>query len=190
MSFQDLDGVIHVTYGVLVVFWWNCAPYVKRLRSILSCKLDGLTVQMLQMLIKKCNWFQGEALFQTHENLEHLAMMERVLGPLPQHMLKRAECVPIWGFLLLMSAFWCFIEKRLFIHVYYYSCFSRHAEKYVRRGRLDWPEGATSRESIKSVMKLPRLQVCKMIYFPRITSLGNDVQEKRCIWFCLAFYGY
>lgn len=36
---------------------------------------------------------------------------------------------------------------------------SRHAEKYVRRGRLDWPEGAASRESIKSVMKLPRLQV-------------------------------
>lgn len=38
---------------------------------------------------------QGEALFQTHENLEHLAMMERVLGPLPQHMLKRVEWV-IW----------------------------------------------------------------------------------------------
>ena len=36
---------------------------------------------------------QGEALFQTHENLEHLAMMERVLGPLPQHMLKRVEYV-------------------------------------------------------------------------------------------------
>lgn len=32
-------------------------------------------------------------MFQTHENLEHLAMMERVLGPLPQHILKRAECV-------------------------------------------------------------------------------------------------
>ncbi|RZR75369.1 hypothetical protein BHM03_00055916 [Ensete ventricosum] len=32
----------------------------------------------------------GEALFQTHENLEHLAMMERVLGPLPQHMVIRA----------------------------------------------------------------------------------------------------
>lgn len=41
--------------------------------------------------------FQGEALFQTHENLEHLAMMERVLGPLPQHMLKRAEYVPAIG---------------------------------------------------------------------------------------------
>lgn len=42
--------------------------------------------------------------------------------------------------------------------------FSRHAEKYVRRGRLDWPEGATSRESIKAVMKLPRLQVCLIKY--------------------------
>lgn len=34
---------------------------------------------------------QGEALFQTHENLEHLAMMERVLGPLPQHMIMSSE---------------------------------------------------------------------------------------------------
>ncbi|KAM7275134.1 hypothetical protein ACFE04_017000 [Oxalis oulophora] len=32
----------------------------------------------------------GKALFQTHENLEHLAMMERVLGPLPEHMIRRA----------------------------------------------------------------------------------------------------
>ncbi|KAH1255011.1 Serine/threonine-protein kinase AFC2 [Glycine max] len=74
------------------------------------------------ILVELCT---GEALFQTHENLEHLAMMERVLGPIPQQMLKRVD---------------------------------RHAEKYVRRGRLDWPEGAISRESIKAVMKLPRLQ--------------------------------
>lgn len=74
------------------------------------------------ILMELCS---GEALFQTHENLEHLAMMERVLGPLPQHMLKRVD---------------------------------RHAEKYVRRGRLDWPEGATSRESIRAVQKLLRLQ--------------------------------
>jgi len=52
-------------------------------------------------------------------------MMERVLGPLPHHMLKRAD---------------------------------RHAEKYLRRGRLNWPEGATSRESMKAVQNLPRLQ--------------------------------
>ncbi|GAA0138327.1 non-receptor serine/threonine protein kinase [Lithospermum erythrorhizon] len=33
----------------------------------------------------------GKALFQTHENLEHMAMMERVLGPLPEHMIQRAN---------------------------------------------------------------------------------------------------
>lgn len=75
------------------------------------------------ILVELCS---GEALFQTHENLEHLAMMERVLGPLPQHMILRAD---------------------------------RRAEKYFRRGvRLDWPDGATSRESIRAVWKLPRLQ--------------------------------
>ncbi|KAF2282631.1 hypothetical protein GH714_011924 [Hevea brasiliensis] len=74
------------------------------------------------ILVELCS---GEALFQTHENLEHLAMMERVLGPLPQHMAVRAD---------------------------------RHAEKYFRRGtRLDWPDGATSRESMRAVWKLPRL---------------------------------
>ena len=39
------------------------------------------------------NICQGEALFQTHENLEHLAMMDRVLGPLPEHMIQRVGCV-------------------------------------------------------------------------------------------------
>lgn len=41
--------------------------------------------------------------------------------------------------------------------------FSKSAEKYVRKGRLNWPEGATSRESIKAVLKLPRLQVCVIL---------------------------
>lgn len=80
------------------------------------------------ILVELCS---GEALFQTHENLEHLAMMERVLGPLPQHMLRKAD---------------------------------RHADKYIRRGRLNWPEGATSRDSIKAVTKLPRLQNLVMEY--------------------------
>jgi len=35
--------------------------------------------------------YTGEALFQTHENLEHLAMMEKILGPIPQKM--RDGCV-------------------------------------------------------------------------------------------------
>ncbi|XVE53698.1 hypothetical protein DITRI_Ditri03aG0023500 [Diplodiscus trichospermus] len=75
------------------------------------------------ILIELC---MGEALFQTHENLEHLAMMERVLGPIPEHMIRRAN---------------------------------RGAEKYFRRGsRLNWPEGAVSRESIRAVKKLDRLK--------------------------------
>ncbi len=32
----------------------------------------------------------GDALFQTHENLEHLAMMEQVLGQVPHSMALRA----------------------------------------------------------------------------------------------------
>ncbi|KAB2024781.1 hypothetical protein ES319_D06G109300v1, partial [Gossypium barbadense] len=64
----------------------------------------------------------GGALFQTHENLEHLAMMEMVLGPLPEHMIRRAG-------------------------------------KIFRSGsRLNWPEGAVSRESIRAVKKLDRLK--------------------------------
>lgn len=32
----------------------------------------------------------GEALFQTHDNLEHLAMMEVVMGPMPSSYQKKA----------------------------------------------------------------------------------------------------
>ncbi|CAH9106253.1 unnamed protein product [Cuscuta epithymum] len=74
------------------------------------------------ILVELCT---GESLFQTHDNLEHLAMMERVLGPLPDHMVQQAN---------------------------------RGAEKYFKRSRLNWPQGAVSRESIRSVKKLDRLQ--------------------------------
>ena len=33
-------------------------------------------------------FYMGITMFQTHDNLEHLAMMERILGPLPSHMIK------------------------------------------------------------------------------------------------------
>ncbi|CDH51957.1 cmgc clk protein kinase [Lichtheimia corymbifera JMRC:FSU:9682] len=36
-------------------------------------------------------FFTGEAVFQTHDNLEHLAMMERVLGKLPGRMARKAS---------------------------------------------------------------------------------------------------
>ncbi|KAH6835864.1 Protein kinase superfamily protein [Perilla frutescens var. hirtella] len=90
------------------------------------------------ILVELCT---GEALFQTHENLEHLAMMERVLGPLPEHMLKKA---------------------------------SKGAEKYFRRSRLNWPEGAVSRDSIRAVRKLDLLKnlISRHVDSPR-SSLVN-----------------
>ncbi|KAF9623522.1 hypothetical protein IFM89_003312 [Coptis chinensis] len=69
----------------------------------------------------------GKSLFNTHDNLEHLAMMERVLGPLPTHMAERAS--------------------------------QGGAKKYFKRERLNWPEGAVSRESIKTVKELDYLEV-------------------------------
>jgi dual-specificity kinase len=38
-------------------------------------------------------FYTGEALFQTHENLEHLAMMQNVFGPMPPRWGSLAACV-------------------------------------------------------------------------------------------------
>jgi serine/threonine protein kinase len=35
--------------------------------------------------------YQGELLFSTHDNLEHLALMERMVGPFPRRLLKKAK---------------------------------------------------------------------------------------------------
>ena len=36
----------------------------------------------------------GDAVFKTHENLEHMAMMGAVLGPMPGSLIARAAKVP------------------------------------------------------------------------------------------------
>ncbi|KAI5078785.1 hypothetical protein GOP47_0006456 [Adiantum capillus-veneris] len=40
------------------------------------------------IMVELCS---GEVLFQTHENLEHLAMMERVFGPIPSYLVRRSK---------------------------------------------------------------------------------------------------
>eukprot|EP00899_Mesostigma_viride_P008915 jgi/Mesvir1/18024/Mv09349-RA.1 len=75
----------------------------------------------------------GSALFQTHQNLEHLAMMERILGPIPQHMIEKADR---------------HIQPKYFRH---------KAGSHKARWELDWPEGASSRDSIHAVRKLGTL---------------------------------
>jgi hypothetical protein len=76
----------------------ECGLYISRVmhRKLCSEYLRKMSVSFCCVLLLCLNWLcmlllQGEALFQTHENLEHLAMMERVLGPFPQQMLKRVE---------------------------------------------------------------------------------------------------
>lgn len=36
-------------------------------------------------------YYRGFTLFQTHENREHLVMMEKILGPIPSHMIHRTR---------------------------------------------------------------------------------------------------
>ncbi|KAK9804159.1 hypothetical protein WJX73_006474 [Symbiochloris irregularis] len=70
----------------------------------------------------------GDALFQTHENMEHLAMMEAVLGPIPEHIIKDASRTS-----------------------------SRYFTTSGGRYRLDWPGGASSSRSVRAVEKMPSL---------------------------------
>ena len=44
-----------------------------------------------EAVVLKCHALAGDALFQTHENMEHLAMMEAVLGPIPKPMAQAAK---------------------------------------------------------------------------------------------------
>jgi serine/threonine protein kinase len=39
---------------------------------------------------------RGELLFGTHDNIEHLALMERIIGPFPRRLLSRAAQVKSW----------------------------------------------------------------------------------------------
>lgn len=57
----------------------------------------------------------GQCLFMTHDNLEHLAMMERVLGPIPKSLVKASR------------------RRRYFRHGRLDWCFDSSESRYVRR---------------------------------------------------------
>eukprot|EP01056_Protomagalhaensia_sp_Gyna25_P003538 Protomagalhaensia_sp_Gyna_25__3537@NODE_317_length_3909_cov_32_619380_g247_i0_p2_GENE_NODE_317_length_3909_cov_32_619380_g247_i0NODE_317_length_3909_cov_32_619380_g247_i0_p2_ORF_typecomplete_len605_score82_84Pkinase/PF00069_25/3_4e47Pkinase_Tyr/PF07714_17/6_4e22Pkinase_fungal/PF17667_1/2_3e05Kinaselike/PF14531_6/86Kinaselike/PF14531_6/0_0007_NODE_317_length_3909_cov_32_619380_g247_i020213835 len=73
--------------------------------------------------------YTGQLLFQTHEHFEHLAMMERVIGRIPQHMLKMA-----------------------------YDGKTQGAKYTNADGILTWPPSGTSESNIKLVDSLERLE--------------------------------
>jgi cytochrome c oxidase subunit IV len=45
-----------------------------------------------------------------------------------------------------------------FTELFAFRILSQHAEKYIKKGGLNW-RGATTIESVRAVLKLPRLQV-------------------------------
>ncbi|CAL5421976.1 unnamed protein product [Camellia sinensis] len=100
-----------------------------------------------------------------NENLEHLAMMERLLGPLPQHMIISAE--QEWTFGQVLECLdnenleHLAVMERLLGPLPQHMIISAdlRAEQYFKRSaRLDWLEGASSKESTRAVWKLTRLQ--------------------------------
>ena len=89
-------------------------------------------------------------MFQTHDNLEHLAMMERILGPLPSHMIK----VVTWPdhMIELFFNFSQLFSKKKFQKT--------KKSKYFRKGRLDWDSQSTDGKYVRENCK-PLMRYCR-----------------------------
>ena len=51
----------------------------------------ALKIILIDLYFHTLFFFQGHTLFQTHDNLEHLAMMTRIIGDIPAHMIRRTK---------------------------------------------------------------------------------------------------
>lgn len=79
-------------------------------------------------------FFTGDALFQTHENLEHLAMMENVVGSrIDSHLVQQLNKMTRTS--------------------------GNPASKYFKRGKLDYPQPDTTRASRRFVKAMKKLDV-------------------------------
>ena len=93
------------------------------------CDLWSLGCILIELLT-------GDALFQTHENLEHLAMMEAVVGTMPREI---AACASRSQNTAVRSLF-------------------KHGP------RLNWPEGSDGKRSVRAVNKMSPLAEHLRIY--------------------------
>jgi hypothetical protein len=100
--------------------------------------------------------YTGEALFQTHENLEHLAMMEKILGKLPRAMTQRLLFLFFFFVLVLSFIIPCL---GVLIEIRFQSS-SEVAKKFYDEGmNLKYPDNTTTPKSEKRINKLKLLMV-------------------------------
>lgn len=98
-------------------------------------------------------FFTGDALFQTHDNLEHLAMMESVIGHRIDPKIVR-QVVQGRGNSQNSAAkyfpfFFCYLDSVSFTNL----C------RYFNRTKLDYPDAETTRASRKYVKAMKQLHV-------------------------------
>jgi serine/threonine protein kinase len=91
--------------------------------------------------------FSGELFFETHESYEHLAMIDKAVGPIPYWMSNRADS-----------------ETRK-----YFIC----SEEYFEQNGtyLDWPKSASSEESVQHVKNLKGINDIIPSHFPELIDL-------------------
>lgn len=97
-------------------------------------------------------FYTGEALFQTHENVEHLAMMRRVFGEMPDRFIEAANKCVLPSFALPS----CSSLTRRFAS-------RHHPEWFIVKSPasrvLDFPIASTTKQSRKFVNQMRSLRV-------------------------------
>lgn len=98
-------------------------------------------------------FYTGDALFQTHENLEHLAMMENVVGTrIDSHLITQINKMTRNG--------------------------GNPASKFFKRGRLEYPQPDTTRASRRFVKAMKRLDVSDCRFAPHVLQRRTDVLQE------------
>lgn len=86
----------------------------------------------------------GNVLFQTHDNREHLRMMEKIIGPFSREIIVKL--------IMILTAVIIIVYKAL-------SYFSElESRKYFRNNHVDYPTISTENSSIEFVSKLKSIK--------------------------------
>lgn len=106
---------------------------------------------------------------QTHDNHEHLAMMERILGRLPSRMCRKSPYAYAFNNLASIIFFLMILHLDKTNSIRYTVClifnYFDRKEKYFRHGKLDWDPESTFGRSVRSNCK-PLEVLSFVVYIP------------------------